>query len=161
MTTKHITRASVLAAARKRWGKDVQLRENKRAPTAARREELRARLKAAQAREQEARAALLGKPQNTYDNDLLAAAEFVVAVKGDHPSIEQLAAAVEKAQWYRQQRAAIADKETVYREVCNAGMITFRWNIGSLRNLAGLANFSVVHAQADTLEELMGRIENA
>lgn len=145
----HATKASALAAARNKWGKAAFVREDPHAPTAAQRAMLMTR------------GAELRERVKVIDSDLKAlgavlpalitAARFAVDVDGGPPSLEQLRAAVEKAER--------RDELNEERRACRAehdGLQAWRrrWDAGDVGEM-----FRHSRVSADTLDELIEKIE--
>jgi hypothetical protein len=147
-------KSQILTAARKKWGKNVMLRENPKALTPAAKEAvqkeqegLRARRKAAHEERQ-----LLG----VVHGPLLEAARFVLDVDGDEPSWTQLREAVEKAERSKQLTEEIADLDKQTKH--NGGhFFSHRYSLTHDVQVAGL--WMRHHdADADTLEELAEKV---
>jgi hypothetical protein len=149
-----LTKAKVLAAARKKWGKAVQLRENKSAPTPAEKEVLRASQKELLARKKaadEERKAL-----GDVQAPLLAAARFALDVDGDEPSWGQLREAVEKAERSKQLTEEIVDLDKQLKN--NTGrFVSYRYWLPEEVQVGGLW-MRHHHASSDTLEELAEQV---
>jgi hypothetical protein len=145
------TKSQILSAARKKWGKNVQLRENRAAPCPADKEALRASQKELldrkKAVEEEKKA--LGDVQLP----LLEAARFALDVDGDEPSWTQLREAVEKAERYRQLMGEQAELRQQLDK--NSGLI-LRDRYGLTQDDEVIPGFPLRHvlARKDTLEEL-------
>jgi hypothetical protein len=146
-----LTKAKVLAAARKKWGTTVQLRENKSALTPAEKEVLRASQKELLARKKaadEERKAL-----GDVQAPLLAAARFALDVDGDEPAWTRLKQATERAQRAKELAEELADlgKQTDH----NSGLL-LRDRYELTQDDEVIPGFPVrrVLARKDTLEEL-------
>lgn len=147
------TKAQVLAAARKRWGKAAYVNENRRAPTATEREvngATKARLRD-RVKEIDAETKSLGMVLPP----LLAAARFAVDVDGGPPSLDQLRVATERAE---RQQSLLDERRTCRAEHDSLNGHSKRWSAGAITSIAGFA-MAHVRAEADTIDELLAAIQ--
>ena len=157
-TTTRATKAKCLAAARRRWGKRAFVGEEKGAPSIAKQEELRAKLAALKARKDEIDVELR-KANGSPFLALLVSAEFFLAVDGGEPSGTQLRNAVAEAR-------RVTDLRDELRTLCResdelrGAAYTYRWKAGYIGSIPGLGECCHTHASADTLDELLARIES-
>lgn len=145
------TKAQALAAARKRWGKRAAIEENKNAATREEREAAFARSKEIVER----RTTITTEQQacKWSIRDLMKQARFVVDVKGGNPSIDELEKVLTRAErWHELEDERLAIREEQQR----LPMHSYRWTAGHIGS--PIPHF-VVEAQADTLDELMEKIE--
>lgn len=155
-TAKRASRAACQAAARRRWGKRVVVREHANAMSPAAREAHHAKQKS---KRQEldaldARAKAIG---GGHWIKLLEAAEFFLAVNGDEPSgtlfKEAVAASRAAEDMNAERQAARANWES------GRGIgLRKRWEVYSVQTVGNLAAFGHVHCEADTLDELLEKI---
>lgn len=157
-TTKRASRANCLAAARRKWGKRAYVRENKNAMTPAERAAHHEKVAAARAErdrlEKERVASAVPAKQ------LLEKAEFFLAVNGDEPSGTEFRAAVAAARKHEdlcEQYIAARDE---WMRIRGGGTIQ-KWDAGHVSVLPGLGDCVHCRAQADTLDELLAKIEGA
>ena len=151
------TANQILAAARKRWGKTAWVRENPRALAPGERFKRNEQCKANSARiaelEQEQKA-------NQFQwRTLLEAAEFLLAVNGDEPSKSQFQEVVLKAR----KRVDLEDEIRALREEKRqkaSGIHNLRYEAGCVVNFPGLGGITEVHAQADTLTDLLAKVRS-
>jgi hypothetical protein len=149
------TKQQALAAARRKWGKRAFVRENKRAMTPSQREQHKAHVRSLKARLDELEVTLKA---NRFDwKRLLEAAEFCVAVNSQEPSFSELKDCSEQARVFQDllyERKLVRDEW----ERIRYGGHTQRWDAGYVADAAGM-QFVSIHAQADTLDELIRKIE--
>lgn len=150
-----VTKAQVRELARRKYGKKVELSENKNAPTVAEKEVQRAKRQERIARKNQLEADL-GSLKDP-NGELLKAARFALDVDGDEPSWSQLREAVEvcnKVREIKDELQAIKEEAGRY-----SGYIC-RWSVSELVNIGGVL-MNRVHEQADTLEELVAKMEKS
>lgn len=144
------TAKQALAAARRKWGKRAFVRENKHAFTPSMREERQSHVKAIMLRVAELDTAIKAAKHDW--TALLKAAEFCRDVNAQEPSLSQLGEQATKAREY----VDMTDERSGLRyeaERLRGGLHTYRWEAG----YGGV--FVSIHAQADTLDELIRKIE--
>jgi hypothetical protein len=148
------TKSQILSAARKKWGKNVQLRENPKAPTPAAKEAVRKEQEGLRARRKAAEEER--KSLGVVHGPLLAAARFALDVGGDEPSWTQLREAVEKAERSKQLTDELADLDKQMKT--NSGRLyASRYELSQDESLGGLWIRHVL-ARKDTLEELAAEV---
>lgn len=155
MTAGTVTKASVLRAARAKYGPKVNLRYNPNAPDAVRkvelREQVRVRMERKKSLEEERKALFAqGDPRVSLRN----AARFAIDVDGDEPSWTQLREALEREERYAAISSEIRELQEEGRKGCGW---SYRWDVVLVVNIAGLA-MAEVRASADTLEELAAKL---
>jgi hypothetical protein len=155
--TRRASRRNCLAAARRKYGKAAWVHENRAAPTAARREEARARAKACS---QEIETLRAEQKELGGDGvaDLLAAAQFVVDVGCDPTAVARLGVACRPAARHREINELCSCLRDEQRALPSNG---YRWSAGKLEYIGKLAAFSVSLADADTLDELYAKLSGA
>jgi hypothetical protein len=143
-----------MVAARKRWGKRAVVEERRNAPTASERQAAMDQRKQMQARINAIAAELeLAKP---WDRPLLKAARFAVDVDGGEPSMSQLRQLVEAAE----KTVALVDERNELRtRKERLDCFSYRWTAGRVEGGRGF-DYMVVECQADTLTELLAKIES-
>ncbi len=155
--TKRATKASCMAAARKKWGKRAFVAENQSAVTVAERQSRQAKI-----RDLKAEIAILDEQIKGLGNQwprLLEAAEFFLAVNGDEPSGCQFRVAVADA------RRAVEFVETrkaakEQAEELRSSIVRHRWDAGYIGTINGLGSYAGIQASADSLDELLAQIES-
>lgn len=148
MTAKRWTAKSLLAAAKRKHGNDVMMRESKSAPTAAEREMLKAERSEWLTLRKEAEAFLSTVGLRQASDAMVAAAQFVVDVNGDNPSIPQLAVALEQL---RKVTDALDTKREAIQACDRLSGKIFHYRF-RLSKTSGM--FNHVLAEGDTLDEL-------
>lgn len=153
MMTAKLTAKKVLAAARKRWGQGVQLDERRNAPTKEQKAAAAERRKEIKAESDGLRAELqaIGDPLPA-----LATAARFVADLGQEPDLTQLRLAVERAERHAAIKERRRELEVESKKLPQG--YHDRWTLGKVVSLGGMGVFEVV-ASADTLEELMAKVE--
>lgn len=141
------SRNTVQSAARRRWP-DAIVRHHEDAATPAERAVASERRRQIKARIAEIIAEQESLGYTT--TALLKAARFVVDVHGDEPSISQLAEATAAAERHQE---LIDEKADLFleRERLQSIGVRKKWDI-----IAGIT----IRAEADTLDELLGEVEN-
>ncbi len=152
------TTKQALAAARRRWGKRAFVRENKRALSPAIRTERHSDVKALNARVKE-----LDKEIEDAKHDwsvLLKAAEFCRDVNAQEPSLSQLGIAASNA---RAHLDMVAERHLCREEGRRiaSGLHVYRWDAGCIESVGPLGDVMSIRVQADTLIELLAKIEPA
>lgn len=157
MMAAKITKTHVLALARKRHGKDAQLRENARALSPEAKQELRTRHAALRSEKKETEAVV--EDCKAAASLLLDAARFALDVDGDEPSWTQLRNAVEAAELLRDAKARVSEITAELRRT--EGLLCgYRWEIVKVRTMGALGACCIVSEQADTLEEMAQKLED-
>lgn len=149
---KRVSQASCLAAAKKKWGKQVYIRENKRAITPA---ERASRLETIKYLKEE----IAGLDEQIKSlgeqwTRLLESAEFFLSVNGDEPSGDQFRAAVADARKLVELKESRRAADSQRREL-HGSTLAHRWDAIESGSFC-----SIVHASGDTLEELLQKIES-
>lgn len=104
-TTTRATKRSIIAAAKRKWpAAQVQLREHPKAPIGGLRATIFDELIALSAHKKALEAAGAHRENADLNSTLARAAQFVVDVNGDPPSIPQLAVALGDYQHHQAQR---------------------------------------------------------
>lgn len=150
------TQKTALAAARRRWGKRALVREDRRALSPALRQQRRDHVAAINLRIKEIGTEL--QSHGDTERRLLEAAEFFLSVNGDEPSGSQLRSAVELSRKMIDlvdERRAITEERDRIRWGCHS----FRWQAGYVMDLIELGSGVAIHESADTLDELIAKIE--
>lgn len=143
------------AAAKKRWGKNAFVELNPRLPDAETRSKWSILNEAASARIKEIEAELKSLAPLRILRDLVAAAQFVVDVNGDHPSIDGLRKPLADAS----RRAELEDdRKSMEGERRNRPCHSKRYKAGAVSYAAGFG-MSHIYAEADTAAELMELIK--
>ena len=91
---------------------------------------------------------------------LLEAGEFLLAVNGDEPSKSQFQEAVLKAR----KKVDLEDEIRALREEKRqkaSGIHNLRYEAGCVQSFPGIGGISEVHAQADTLTDLLAKIRKS
>jgi hypothetical protein len=145
-----VTKAHVLALARKRHGLKAQLREDKNAPTAESRAELLRLAVGRHDRKNSLQADLKAAGTGPY-MALLKAARFALDVDGDEPSWSQLRAATEAMEDFA---AKYEELRHLQELISKSNTHRYRWSVIEVGSL-----FVSVHEQADTLEELATKLK--
>lgn len=152
---QNATKASVLAAARKRWGKGICLEESKRAATPEEKLAARGRLAEIRARLD----AIKAERDAIYLTwkEWVKAARFALDVNLGEPSRSQLVAAVDAKE---REDALAEEKKDLEKERSGLQSVLLRrrYSLSEIERVPGIGGMSVVHAYADTLEELAERI---
>ena len=150
---KH-TKASVLAAARKRWGKAVQLEECKGALSPEQRAQVRARQKEIRDRLESIKA----QRDALYPawKDWAKVARFFFDVNGDEPSSSQLRAAVAAKE---QEDDLAEEKKSLEAERSHNVTAGYRQRYRLLKIHGSPFPHASVEAEADTLDELAAKVE--
>src|SRR5262249_46887555 len=145
-----MTKTQILVAARKRWGKNVQLREYANRPDEAAKEQIRLKLAGLRADRDRLKEEI--KAAGDVHMALVAAARFAVDVDGDEPSWTQLREAVARAERVAEVREELREVE---KAVSNASgsLLCHRFELTQDRAIAGIPMRHHL-ADADTLEEL-------
>lgn len=150
-----MTKRTIEAMIRKKYGKGAYLRENKRASSPEQREQGKVRLAEIRDRVVKIKAELAQLQR--HDKRLLIAASFVCDVNGDHPSIDQLREAVAESQRFadlsEERRELEAERSKLSGESCR-----FRWEACNVNTVGGV-QFCSIHESADTLEELAEKFQ--
>jgi nitrogen-specific signal transduction histidine kinase len=149
--TEKLTASKVLALARKKHGKAVELRENKNAPDAATRDANRA--KVAGLREAIARLKEEIRWAGDVLNGLREAARFALDVDGDEPSWTQLRQAAEAAERVQALREEMREAEAEKQRLTVTSH-HYRWRLRKYTD-SPLGPIGCVVAMTDTLEELV------
>lgn len=155
-TAQKATKESCLAAARRAFGRTAFVRENRDAITPADRKLRQARAADLQAEHVSLVEQIkqIGEPWPK----LLESVEFFLAVNGDEPSGEQLrtaAAFARKLVDMTERRAAIRKE----RDQLLAGVHRQKWEAGSVDSFPGIGGLTTIQASADTLSELLEKIQ--
>jgi hypothetical protein len=156
-TTPKLTARSVRALARRHWPR-CEVRHNAGAPDKAEREASVQRRRELKARADALRAEQARGCLGLARAELTAAARFALDVDGDEPSWSQLRAAVEKSERQTAVNEELRDIEAECQKL-NSRSWRQRWEVVGIEGVNGIASFSVVHASADTLEELVAKLE--
>lgn len=152
MTAKRWTAKSLLAAAKRKHGDKVTLRESKNAPTPAQREALKAERSEMLKQRKEAEAFLSTVGLRQASDAMVAAAQFVVDVNGDAPSIQQLAEALEQLR--KVTDALDAKKEAILKcDSLSVKIFHYRFRLSAASGI-----FNHVLAEGDTLDELAANL---
>ena len=149
-----MTKTQILAAARRWWGKNVQLREHTNRPDAAAKEQIRQKLAGLRADRDRLKEEI--KAAGEDHKALVAAARFAVDVDGDEPSWTQLREAVAKAERVAEAREELRAAE---KAISNASSVLLCHRFELTQDQA-VAGFPMRHhlADADTLEELAAKV---
>ncbi len=149
---KRASQASCLAAAQKKWGKNVCIRENKRAITAT---ERASRLETVKHLKEQI--AVIDEQIKSLGEQwarLLDSAEFFLSVNGDEPSGSQFRAAVADARKLVDLKESRRAADSKKREL-HGSTLAQRWDTIEHDSFC-----SIVHASSDTLEGLLAKIES-
>ena len=150
------TAKQALAAARRRWGKKAFVKENKTAMTAAQREQHQAHVKSLSE-------AIKGlddqlKAQKLNWTEFLKAAEFCCDVDAQEPSLSQLKEAARAARLFVDTRQERDQLEEEKKRLRGQGSCK-RWDAGYVGTIPGMGAYYGVECSADTLDELIEKIE--
>lgn len=145
------SKKQAIEAARLVWGKRAIVRENPNADTKAEREAAAARRRDIVERRRQIEVELRSCSWSL--RALLSKARFVVDVNGGNPSIQQLEAELVKAERHQE----LSDEAvSLKQEMLELGHGTYRWSAGyEGRPMPCFC----IEAQADTIEELIEKIE--
>jgi hypothetical protein len=154
--TGTVTKKTVLAAARKKWTK-AQLRENPKALDAEGKMNVREKCTALTTRRQD----LEVQRKNLGDTRtaLRKAVEFVLDVDDD-PSWEQLRIAYAREARFVEIGEELASIREEFTKA-SAQSYRYRWEIGVIDETIKGTPFLFIRVSADTLEELLMKIETA
>ena len=155
------TMKQCVAAAREKWGRKFSIETGRWVSSPEQRAAAQA---AAQACRQQRDQLLeqqkqIGTPEQ-LQLDLIEAAQFVVDVSGDAPSIPRLAEILKDVARHRQITARCADLQKAQSEH-NGAASYFRYKAGTSKSIGGLGvvlRCYLVNVSADTLEELLVKI---
>lgn len=148
------TQRQVLAACRKRWPKyQIQIRENKSAPTPADREVLSAKRTEKRERKDIVAGLLkdMAKPEIVW-GDLMFQAQFVLDVNGDPTALDELRKALAAATAYVELRDEFRELE---QEIRNIRTHSRRFSVS---RWDGQSMFTHSCADGDTLDECLEKI---
>ena len=154
MTARQPSLQQLKAAAVKKWGKQAYVDYRPNLPDAEKRHEWNALNEAAGNRIKEIEAELKSLGPMTILREFAKAAEFVVDVNGDYPSIDGLHPVL--ARYAR--RVELTDEQAkLTEEKKNRPCYSKRWKAGKVSSVAGFG-MAHVYAEADTAAELMDMI---
>lgn len=158
------TANQILAAARKKWGKTAWVRENKRALSPAARaasiQEVQTINEQIAENEQQQKLVTFKQQQKLVTfkwRELLAAAEFFIAVNGNEPSATEFKATVaagRKLADLQDEMSALKSE----RSDKSSGLHSLRYEAGCYTTFPGLGTISENHCQSDTLSDLLAKV---
>lgn len=144
-----MTKTEVQALARKRWGPKAYVEESRRSPTKAVREAAQAKRRGMIARRTEIAEELKGL--EGWKSPLLKAARFVVDVNGGPPSMDELRAALERAERHHD---LTTESAALHRDMQQLPWLGHHWRVCENNGM-----FCHIVAEGDTLDELAERCQ--
>lgn len=155
--TKRMTKQALLKAAVAKWGRSAYIDEDSRCPSPEKKKLISQEVAKARTRKEELNELMtsLGKEPQLI-RDLITAAEFVVDVNGDAPSIQQLEAPLEKLKLFRSYRDEWSELGSfIYKN--NGVDYWHRFSAGTISK--GPIPFCHCLCNADTMEDLYTLIQ--